>query len=107
MLQNLRRFFLVAVFQLGASASGNSTTPPHPYTAPSGNWVYLPDYSDEFNQSALDTHKWNNNVADWGTWSWEPENAYVSNGSLKIRTQYAPHVRGGTTLYYTSGIIRS
>ena len=70
-------------------------------------WKLVPQLSDEFNAKQLDIDKWDNNVADWGVWSWEPENAWVDSGRLNIRMQYKEHRRGQWTLYYKSGIVRS
>lgn len=70
-------------------------------------WKLLPQYSDEFNSEVLDTAKWDNDVADWGVWSWEPENAWVDSGNLNVRMEYAEHQRGKWTLYYKSGIVKS
>lgn len=72
-----------------------------------GHWILLPDYSDEFDGAALDTNKWDHDVGDWGVWSWEPENAGVSNGCLLLTMQYREHVRKGKKLFYTSGIVKS
>ena len=71
------------------------------------NWKLVPQLSDEFNAKLLDAAKWNNDVADWGVWSWEPENAWVANGRLNIRMQYEEHRRGQWTLFYKSGIVKS
>ncbi|MEO9476593.1 MAG: T9SS type A sorting domain-containing protein [Cyclobacteriaceae bacterium] len=76
-----------------------------PTTHTDMQWDYLPGYSDEFNTGTLES-KWNNNVNDWGTWSWEPENAFVSDTVLTIKMQHAPHMRGGKNYYFTSGIAR-
>ncbi|UXX79374.1 family 16 glycosylhydrolase [Reichenbachiella carrageenanivorans] len=69
-------------------------------------WDYLSDYSDEFNTGTLDAAKWNNNVGDWGTWSWEPENAYVKDTVLALQMKHDPHQRGGVNYYFTSGIVQ-
>jgi len=71
------------------------------------NWKQIYELSDDFEGEAVDLTKWNNDVDDWGVWSWEPENAYVQNGFLHIKMNYEPHVRNGQELYYKSGIIWS
>jgi beta-glucanase (GH16 family) len=78
-----------------------------PGALPDKQLVLQPDFSDEFNGSALDTIKWDNDVRDWGVWSWEPENVWVKDGHLNVRMQYQEHMRGDKQLYYTSGIIKS
>jgi beta-glucanase (GH16 family) len=70
-------------------------------------WKLVPQLSDEFDGAALDADKWDNDVADWGVWSWEPENAWVENGNLNVRMEYVEHQRGWQTLYYKSGIVKS
>lgn len=72
-----------------------------------GGWRLLPRYSDEFDGAALDIAKWDNDVADWGVWSWEPGNVWVKDGRLNLRMEYGEHQRGWHTLYYKSGIVRS
>lgn len=70
-------------------------------------WQLLPQYSDEFDGGKLDAAKWDNDVADWGVWSWEPGNAWVSDGRLNLRMDYSEHRRGAWTLYYKTGIVKS
>ena len=70
-------------------------------------WRLLPQYSDEFDGRKLDSTKWDNDVADWGVWSWEPGNVWVSNGDLNLRMDYSEHRRGQWTLYYKAGIVKS
>ncbi|PJF33942.1 MAG: hypothetical protein CUN57_00830, partial [Phototrophicales bacterium] len=68
------------------------------------NWEINEQYSDEFTGSSLDAQKWNSDVKDWGTWSWEPENATVSDSVLTITMRQKQHTRNGKTFYFTSGI---
>jgi beta-glucanase (GH16 family) len=70
-------------------------------------WRLLPQYSDEFDGAKLDSAKWDNDVADWGMWSWEPGNVSVNDGKLNLRMDYSEHRRGQWTLYYKSGIVKS
>lgn len=72
-----------------------------------GHWLIQDDLSDEFNASLLNDQKWDNDVGDWGPWSWEPYNAYVQDSLLHVRMEYNEHQRGGVDLYYKSGIVRS
>lgn len=87
--------------------SSSKTTAVKPLKSLNSNWTLLPQLSDEFNAQTLDLSKWDNAPADWGVWSWEPENAWVENGNLNLRMQYFEHKRGWQTLYYKSGIVKS
>lgn len=70
----------------------------------SNTWEINTDFSDEFNGSGIDGEKWNTDVKDWGTWSWEPENATSPDTVLALKMQQKQHTRGGTEYYFTSGI---
>ncbi|MEO1449905.1 MAG: family 16 glycosylhydrolase [Bacteroidota bacterium] len=86
------------------SLAGFSQTPvSHPAEA----WMLNPGYSDEFNVDSLDLTKWNNDPNDWGTWSWEPYNAYITDSALTLRMVQDQHVRNNKDFYFTSGIIRN
>ena len=80
---------------------------PKPLSDPQGSWLLQPAYSDEFDGKSLDLSKWDNDVVDWGVWSWLPENAWVDSGNLSLRMNYQEHERKGQRLFYTSGIVRS
>lgn len=80
---------------------------PVPASDSQGRWTLLSDYSDEFNDKQLDLAKWDNDVHDWGVWSWEPENVWVKDGYLHLNIQHHQHERVKQTLFYTSGIIKS
>lgn len=80
---------------------------PQPVSDPDGQWVLQAEHSDEFCAPTLDLTKWNSDVGDWGNWSWEPEHAWVQDGSLHLRMQYQEHMRDGRSLFYTSGIVKS
>lgn len=68
--------------------------------------TFLSEYSDEFDQQLVDFGKWV--VPDnWGEWSWSDGNIEVSNGSLKLWAEHAPHKRDGNIAKFTSGIIVS
>ncbi len=75
-----------------------------PLLLPDFNWEINTAFSDEFNSGSLDPLKWNTDVGDWGTWSWEPENAYVKDTILTLRMKQQQHKRGGQDYYFTSGI---
>ena len=77
-----------------------------PVSHPNVQWGINSTFTDEFNSSELDQEKWDHDPSDWGTWSWEPENAYLSDTVLTLRMQHHQHVRGGTTYYFNSGIVR-
>jgi beta-glucanase (GH16 family) len=79
---------------------------PEPYNM-EGDWIMVEELSDEFETDEVDIQKWDNDVSDWGVWSWEPENAYQKDGNLHIRMVYDPHERNNEQLFYKSGIIRS
>lgn len=83
------------------------TTEVQPLQSQNSAWRLLPQYSDEFDGAGLDVAKWDNDVPDWGVWSWEPGNVWVSDGKLNLRMEYAKHQRGWQTLYYKSGIVKS
>ncbi|WP_297090372.1 family 16 glycosylhydrolase [uncultured Draconibacterium sp.] len=68
------------------------------------SWGLNPAYSDEFNSTGIDAEKWNIDVNDWGTWSWEPENATSPDTVLALKMQQKQHTRGGNDYYFTSGI---
>ena len=89
--------FLVTFYCFGQS----------PVSHPDSTWSVNSSYSDEFNTGQLDTDKWNHDVADWGTWSWEPENAYVTDTALTLRMIQKTHQRGGEDYYFTSGIVKN
>jgi len=98
---------LLACASCASSRYENAQRNAQPRSASHEHWVLQPECSDEFNETQLDFGKWNNDVADWGVWSWEPENAWVQNGSLHLRMEYHKHQRATNTLFYTSGIIKS
>ncbi len=75
-----------------------------PLLDPDCPWEINTAFSDEFNNTDTDQEKWDINVGDWGTWSWEPENAYVKDTVLALQMQQKTHVRGGNQYYFTSGI---
>ncbi len=77
-----------------------------PTSHPTALWELDSEYSDEFS-GTLDQSKWNNNVGDWGTWSWEPENAWVEDTTLVLQMQQKTHTRGGSEYYFNSGIIQN
>lgn len=72
-----------------------------------GEFEFADGFSDEFEGGSVDTKKWNNDTEDWGTWSWEPENAFQKDGSLNLRMVQEDHERQGKKLAYKSGIARS
>ncbi|TWT83628.1 Kappa-carrageenase precursor [Planctomycetes bacterium CA13] len=73
----------------------------------SADWQFVPALSDEFNGDQVDTNKWNIDTEDWGTWSWEPGNAFQKDGSLHLQMVQETHQRGNQKLFYKSGIARS
>jgi len=83
------------------------TTEVRPLHSQKNAWRLLPQYSDEFDSAKLDSAKWDNDVPDWGVWSWEPGNVWVKDGNLNLRMEYSEHKRSARTLYYKSGIVKS
>lgn len=98
---------LAGAFLLFGSAASATAGEVKPLQSLKKNWKLIPQLSDEFNGQRLDAAKWNNDVADWGVWSWEPDNAWVKNGRLNLRMRYEEHQRGQWTLFYKSGIVKS
>ncbi len=109
-MQSFKEYFiagLVIVSFIAVLFSCNSLQAIEPASHPKGQWKLQPDYSDEFNGAVLDGDKWDNDVGDWGMWSWEPYNAYVQDGVLLLRMEYNEHERRNRKLHYKSGIIKS
>ncbi|WNJ20573.1 family 16 glycosylhydrolase [Pontibacter sp. G13] len=79
----------------------------NPVSHPTEPWTINTGFSDEFNAPNLDLAKWNNDPNDWGTWSWEPENAYITDSMLTLQMQHKEHWRSNQTFYFTSGIMRN
>lgn len=94
---------LIGFFAAPVPSLGN----PQPVSDPGGDWVLQPAFSDEFDGPGLDLTKWNNDVGDWGTWTWEPANVEVNGGFLYVTTQYHPPEPPETVPTYSSGIIKS
>ena len=78
-----------------------------PVSHPDVIWEINEGFSDEFNASEIDQSKWNNDTNDWGTWSWEPERAFITDTVLTLRMVQDQHYRGDKEYYFTSGINRS
>lgn len=80
-------------------------------------WELVRTLSDEFGEAKVDPSRWDADVDDWGPWTWDPDNAAVENGRLRLTIRYAPHrasrrapAASGPSeqqLYYKSGIVRS
>jgi beta-glucanase (GH16 family) len=84
-----------------------SSADPVPVVDLQGSWRFLEDYSDEFNGSRLDEQKWNSLPTSWGQWSWDRNNAVVSDGNLRLRMTYEPHDRKGKRIFYKGGIVQT
>ena len=78
----------------------------NPISHPGAEWNINNTFSDEFNAPQIDPVKWDINANDWGTWSWEPHNAYITDTVLTLQMVQETHVRGGKTYYFNSGISR-
>lgn len=92
--------FLI-VFFLIMGVTGQAQTP---VSHPDVSWNLNDNYSDEFNSGVIDEDKWDIDVNDWGTWSWKPENAYLTDTVLTLRMKQETHWRGGQQFWFTSGI---
>lgn len=100
--------FLFSLLLLSGNAfAAAPAVPVMPMNSLKTAWQLVPQMSDEFDGVALDAAKWDNNVPDWGVWSWEPGNAWVGGGLLNLRMDYLQHQRGMWTLFYKSGIVKS
>ncbi|EMI15793.1 kappa-carrageenase [Rhodopirellula maiorica SM1] len=105
----IRIAFVLLILMIAPSVA--LAIPPSPvgdvFAANPEDWAFASEFSDEFNGDQLDTQKWNIDTEDWGTWSWEPENAFLKDGSLQLQMVQEYHQRGNTKLAYTSGIART
>lgn len=92
----------------GGDGGGTDKDPADQWPAshPAAEWPINPIFSDEFNADKIDQGKWDHDPGDWGTWSWEPENAYITDSSLTLRMQHQSHVRDGQQYHFNSGIVR-
>ncbi len=77
-----------------------------PISDPNGTWNLLSDYSDEFSSTSLDATKWDNNINNFGVWTWDPSNVYLNNGTMHIRMVNEQNTSGGVTYYFKSGAAR-
>lgn len=78
-----------------------------PILNPELDWPMNEEFSDEFNNPEMNLTIWDNDVNDWGTWSWEPYNAVIKDSVLALKMQQEQHTRGGQDYYFTSGIVQS
>ena len=78
-----------------------------PILDPDLDWPINEEFSDEFNNPDMNLTIWDNDVNDWGTWSWEPYNAVIKDSVLALKMQHEQHTRGGNDYYFTSGIVQS
>lgn len=82
------RFPLLLAAALALNGAAAIADPP---AAPSGmKWVSIPEFSDEFNTSALDRNKWQlRNVHGWvgrPPTRYTPDNVSIEDGALILRT---------------------
>lgn len=106
-------FALTAALSGTAVCSASAAVYPHTDPANLGNWILQSAVSDEFEGTQLDENKWQvcgRNGIYWGQggsnpgftgrgydpagydtgWEYNPDNLRVTNGLLKITTQYDP-----------------
>lgn len=101
---------------LAAPPAAAQSQPTLPADLRSG-WELVPELSDEFDGARIDGVRWDADVEDWGPWSWEPGNATVDDGTLRLTIRYEPHRAARRApdasgpsdqqLFYKSGIVRS
>lgn len=69
-------------------------TDPTPSSDPtnSGNWVYSPAYSDDFDGTGLDSAKWETMPLTYSpVWRWDASDVSVAGGNLGLRSEYSPN----------------
>lgn len=71
------------------------------------DWILDTKLSDQFNSAEVLSSKWNHDPADFGPWSWEPDNVIHEEGILKLRMRYEEHSERSMDMFYKSGMIRS
>ena len=80
-----------------------------------GRWEPIPQFTDEFNGSTLDPHKWNDHNPNWAGREpglfW-PGNVKVRDGALHLTSRHAPDMRfkfGDGRVYhtYTTAYVKS
>lgn len=79
------RAILLACLVLFSICLVHADPPPPP---PGGHWEVMPELTDEFNVSGLDTSKWYNGCTYWTGRTpsqFVPQNVAVSNGFLQLR----------------------
>ncbi|WP_077341845.1 family 16 glycosylhydrolase [Pseudocolwellia agarivorans] len=106
------------VIENPAEPSVDNKNIPHLANVNADEWEYVEVLSDEFDGGSIDSTKWDHDLADWGPWSWEPENTTQQNGKLSIAMTYEEHTAQrrawnnngeliDVDMYYKSGILRS
>jgi len=81
----------------------------HCGAVPPGRWEPVPDFSDEFDDAALNATRWDTSPPSWGAWDWNASQVAQGDGALSITMSYDPHpaTRWNGTIYYYSGIAKS
>jgi beta-glucanase (GH16 family) len=106
-MDSKRLFYAITAGALALAMVSVGAQQPLPLSDPSPHWSLRQDYSDEFSGDEVDARKWDSDVVDWGTWSWEPSNVQVRGGHLLLTARYQEHIRKGQSLFYTSGIVKT
>ena len=96
------KFLFIVFLSLSFYANAQS-----PVSHPDAPWNLNPTFSNEFNTAELDQEQWTNNVGSWGTWSWDTDNAYITDNALTLRMRQETHSRNGKEFYFKSGIYQS
>ena len=96
-------FFLVILFLYTSFYSYGQSPEAHP----NAHWEINNKFTNEFNGAELDQEQWTNDVNSWGTWSWDPNNAYIKEDALALRMYQETHSRNGKDFYFKSGIYQN
>lgn len=95
----LTRLAMLAAMVLSILGSGAVNTPvahastPNPASDPNNtqSWVYMDEFSDEFDGSSLDTNKWQTLPITWRDgWRWDSSQVNESGGNLNLTMAYNP-----------------
>lgn len=111
---------LSSIFLLITSLSfyGIAQDRPASHPAGMGYWEQKYNRSDEFNDDDVNTQKWNNTPENFGVWTWDTNNTFITDGKLNIQMTQETHTRrfwdgenkmfvDDFELYYKSGILKS
>lgn len=107
----MRKFLLFSLLMITAIINAQTNDQPEIFgdEVPGGEWIFQPQFSDEFDGSIKEI--WKKRLNSFPAWSTDPKNLSVNNGKLTMTLNYAEHEarKGGqpTTFYFKSGVLRS